>query len=132
MSPAGAVNGVVTFADGLPGFEASRRFVLVTSPSIAPFTIVQGVDGGAPSFVAIEPHRVDAAYLSGLSDADRVRLDAVAETPLVWLALVTAQADRSATVNLRAPLVINPGSMRGIQIMAAESGYRVDHPLPPV
>jgi flagellar assembly factor FliW len=34
-----------------------------------------------------------------------------------------------ATANLRAPLVINPASMRGIQLISLDSPYRIDHPL---
>ena len=49
--------------------------------------------------------------------------------PLLWLALVSAHEHAPATVNLRAPIVINPASMRGIQIVPAESPYRLDHPL---
>jgi flagellar assembly factor FliW len=32
-------------------------------------------------------------------------------------------------VNLRAPLVVNPKSMLGLQLIAPESAYRTDHPL---
>jgi flagellar assembly factor FliW len=32
-------------------------------------------------------------------------------------------------VNLRAPLVINPRTLRGIQLITSESNYRFDHPL---
>lgn len=129
---AASPSGVVTFADGLPGFEAARHFVLVTSPTIAPFTIIQGTDEGGPSFVAIEPQRVAPDFRPALESADRARLGAAADGPLLWLALVTARPRTEATVNLRAPLVINPASMRGIQVVPAESPYTINHPLPAV
>ena len=122
---------VVTFADGLPGFETCRRFILVKSGAIDPFTVVQGLDGAAPpSFVAIEPHRIEQGYRSTLDRSDLDRLQAADGHPLLWLALVAAQPDGSATVNLRAPLVINPSSMRGIQLLPVESDYSVSVPLP--
>jgi flagellar basal-body rod protein FlgB len=34
-----------------------------------------------------------------------------------------------AATNLRAALVVNPCSMRGLQLIAADSPYRIDHPL---
>jgi len=122
-------DGVITFTEGLPGFETCRQFVLVASPSLTPFKLLQGVGAGAPSFVAIDPQLVDRNYTTPLERADLARLDANAERPLLWLALVTARDDGAATVNLRAPLVINPGSMLGIQLIAADSAYRIDHPL---
>jgi flagellar assembly factor FliW len=59
-----------------------------------------------------------------------MRLSAHEREPLLWLALVAANEDGTATANLRAPVVINPGTMRGIQVIALESPYRTDHPLP--
>ena len=129
--PTRFVNAVITFADGLPGFEAARHFVLVASPSLNPFTLVQGVDEGAPSFVAIEPRLVASGYDRRVDDADLARLEATGADALVWLALVTARSDGAATVNLRAPLVVNPASMRGIQLIAGDSPYPIDHPLTP-
>ncbi len=120
---------VVTFADGLPGFEEAREFVLVASPDLDPFTVVRGIGDGAPAFVAIDPRRLDDAFETTLPPSDRVRLQARPDTPLLWLALVSVRADAPATVNLRAPLVINPQAMTGIQLVAADSRYRVDHPL---
>lgn len=129
MSQSLTADDVVTFVEGLPGFESCRRFILVASPGLSPFTLVQGVGDGAPSFVAIDPHLVDRDYLTSLERVDLARLKAEAGGPLLWLALVTAQDSGEATVNLRAPLVINPGSMCGIQVIAADSPYRFDHPL---
>ena len=123
-------DAVVTFPDGLPGFESCRRFVLMSSNGLAPFTLLQGLDGAAPpSFVAIEPKAVSENYQTPLGGLDLARLGAEAEHPLLWLALVAARPDGSATVNLRAPLVINPASMRGIQVVSADGAYPLEYPL---
>jgi flagellar assembly factor FliW len=125
-----SLDGIVTFADGLPGFEQHRQFVLVASPDIQPFTVMQGVGDGGPSFVAIDPRVVDRGFHGTLDRVERERLLADEREPLLWLAIVAAGEDGKATANLRAPVVINPGSMRGIQVIAADSPYRIDHPLP--
>ncbi|ODS53915.1 MAG: hypothetical protein ABS36_11965 [Acidobacteria bacterium SCN 69-37] len=130
MIQSSAIDGVVTFPEGLPGFEAHRRFVLVASPDMAPFTVMQGVTDEAPSFVAVDPRVVDQGYPTTLDRIDLARLAAHEREPLLWLAIVAAHEDGRATANLRAPVVINPGTMRGIQIIAVDSPYRVDHPLP--
>lgn len=130
MSTRGAApEGVVTFADGLPGFEACRQFIVVASEEIRPFTVVQGVDQDAPAFVAIDPRQLDRDYQPTLDRATLARLGATGEEPLLWLALVATREDGSATANLRAPLVINPAAMRGIQVLDADSRYAIDHPL---
>ena len=123
-------NVVVTFADGLPGFERCRQFVLVESEDLQPFRLVQGLGEDGPSFVGIDPRHVEHSYDVQLDRNDLTRLDAQPGQPLVWLAIITARADRPATANLRAPIVINPRAMRGIQLLTPESSYRVDHPFP--
>ncbi len=119
--------GTITFADGLPGFERHHAFVLVASPAFQPFTCLQGIGPDAPSFLAIDPRRILAGYRCVIGDADRARLEATATSPLVWLALV--RPNGGGTVNLRAPIVINPVSMRGVQIVHADESYPLDHPL---
>jgi flagellar assembly factor FliW len=119
--------GTITFADGLPGFERHRGFVLVASPAFDPFTCLQGIEPDAPSFLAIDPRRIMPGYRCVLAEADRARLDAGPTASLVWLALVRPAG--GGTVNLRAPVVINPVSMRGVQIVHADDTYPLDHPL---
>jgi len=125
-----AVDGVVTFAEGLPGFEGHHQFMLLASSDMQPFTVMRGMADGGPSFVAIDPRMVDRGYQPTLDRVDLARLSADERDTLLWLAIVAAREDGSATANLRAPVVINPGTMRGIQVIAAESQYRTDHPLP--
>ena len=126
--PNGPGTITITFADGLPGFEAQREYILMTSRDLEPFAHLRGLGLDAPSFLAIDPRRVMADYRRDLSDADRARLGAPVGTPLVWLALVRA-ADVGATVNLRAPIVINPDAMRGLQLVDADETFPLDHPL---
>lgn len=123
IDPAGAV----TFPDGLPGFETARRFVLVASPALEPFTCVHGVDVDGPTFLAIDPRRVVPDYRCDLTASSRARLE-VADAPLLWLAIVS-RTDHGARVNLRAPLVINPETMRGWQVLDGDASYAIDHPL---
>jgi len=128
MNPS-SVDGVVTFAQGLPGFEEYRQFMLVASPEMEPFTVMQGVTAEGPSFVAVDPRVVEKGYRTSLDRVDLARLSAHECEPLLWLAIVAANEDGTATANLRAPVVINPGTMRGIQVIAVDSPYRTDHPL---
>ncbi len=66
---------------------------------------------------------------AALDATNLARLATDGREPLLWLAIVAANADGTATANLRAPVVINPGTMRGIQVITPESAYPVDHPL---
>jgi flagellar assembly factor FliW len=123
------IDGVVTFADGLPGFERCRQFVLIASPALQPFTVLQGVDADAPAFVTIDPRLVTDTFAASLDRVTLARLGARGDESLLWLSIVTAGDDGAASANLRAPLVINPASMRGVQLISLDSPYRIDHPL---
>ena len=118
----------IAFPDGLPGFEQVRQFVLIASPALDPFTCLSGIGPGAPSFLAIDPRLVVGDYRRELSTADRVRLDARPDQSLLWLAIISPN-DEGAKVNLRAPLVINPDTMRGLQLLDMDETFAVDHPL---
>jgi flagellar assembly factor FliW len=119
---------VVTMTDGIPGFETCRRFIVIKSESMEPFTCLNGLEGETPSFLAIDPRLAQPDYPLALSADDRRRLGATADEPLLWLALVTVRAD-AVLVNLRAPVVINPRSMVGLQVIDAESTLPTEHRL---
>ena len=59
----------------------------------------------------------------------RARLGAGDDSALLWLALVTMDAGQGPSVNLRAPIVVNPARMLGFQVMPHESLYPLRHPL---
>lgn len=119
---------VVHVAYGVPGFEACRRFVLISAPELAPFTCFHGIDAPGPSFLTLDPHQVVGDYAMTLGAAERSRLDAQPGDPLLWLAIVHVDAE-AITANLRAPVVINPRRMRGLQLMGVDEAYATDHRL---
>ena len=121
--------GVIQFAEGLPGFEQSRAFVLLSSGNLVPLHVLHAVEGPPVSFLVVDPREVLASYRTTLTTGDRLRLGADEGTRLLWLALVTPHGDEDATANLRAPLVVNPALMVGCQVMPHNSLYPLRHLL---
>lgn len=119
---------VITMREGLPGFAGCRRFVVIAAPALQPFTCLQGLDEPGPSFLALDPRQIVPDYAAVLLPSDRKRIEAEPGEPLLWLALVRLEDDH-AFINLRAPIVINPRRMLGLQLVAADSPYVTDHPL---
>lgn len=120
---------VIQVSGGIPAFEGCTRYVLVGGPDMQPFTCLQGLDAPAPSFLVVDPARVAPGYAMTLSVMDLRRLDVQPHDPLLWLAVVHVAGDQDATVNLRAPIVVNSRRMVAIQALPHESAYRHDHPL---
>jgi len=121
----------ISFPSGVPGFEACRKFVLLSSEDLGVFQCLRSIEGPVASFVVVDPRRVLPSYRTVLSQADLVRLGSIGEaTPLLWLAIVTLEdTTGQAHVNLRAPIVINPQMMVGYQLMPSNSLYPLRHPL---
>ena len=61
---------VIAFPSGLPGFEAARRFVLLSAASFEPVQCLQSIDGPSPSFLVVDPRRVLADYRARLNQSD--------------------------------------------------------------
>ncbi len=120
---------VIALVSPLPGFEGCRRVVLMAAPEIAPFARIQGLDGSKPSFLALPPQAVVAKYDQTLGAADRAKLDADEDEPLLWLSIVRVDGGDRAYVNLRAPLVINPRRMLGLQVLSADEQLPMDYPF---
>jgi len=128
VNPENPENPVIEMLSPLPGFENCKRYVLMTAPEIAPFARFQGLDGSKPSFLALPPQAVVAKFDQVLETADRERLDVEGNEPLLWLSIVRIDGDR-AFANLRAPLVINPRRMLGLQVISADEQLAISHPL---
>ena len=125
-APIDAHQEVVSFPHGLPGFAECRSFV-VCAAETANFQWLTAVEGPAASFLTVDPRHVLPGLRYPLSPADLHRLGASADTPLLWLAIVLVEADGTVSVNLRAPIVINPERMVGYQIMPQRSLYPLRH-----
>ena len=117
----------VAFPEGIPGFEACRRFVLLASETFAPLPRIDAVEGPSASFLCIDPRLVVPGYECALSRGDAGRLDVEDPSRLAWLALVTVEMDGTVVANLRAPIVINPDRMLGRQVVPNDSRYPIRH-----
>jgi flagellar assembly factor FliW len=129
VEPATGSDHVISFPDGLPGFESCRRFALLAVEGVDAFNCLQSLDPSGPSFLVIDPTRVLQGYRTILNRWDRVRLGVIGDDALLWLAIITFGPDDEAWVNLRAPVVINPMTMIGFQVMPHQSLYPIRHPL---
>lgn len=123
------MSATVAFASGIPGFETCQRFVLVQVPDLEPALCLKGLDAPTPTFLVVDPRQVVPEYTGVLTDADRARLGAVGADACAWLAIVSF-GDGPPVVNLRAPIVINPITMRGLQVVPTDSPWAVDVPWP--
>ena len=123
------VSEAVTFPDGIPGFETCRSWVVMAAESATPLRRLHAMDGADASFLAIDPRAVLDNYRCELSASDLRRLGAGDNDSLLWLAIVMMEPGGALTVNLRAPIVINPKTMTGQQVLPHNCLYPLRHVL---
>ena len=124
---------VIIFPEGIPGLSGKQGFVILRAEEMAPIAVLQSVDDEHVSLPVIPVHAVLPDYRLELSDEDRATLQAGPAQDaagLVCLAvLVLPGAENPAACNLLAPIVINPASRLGKQVVQAGSAYSALQPL---
>jgi flagellar assembly factor FliW len=131
--------GIVTFPDGLPGFETQHRFVFVPhqmpdpeKPS--PFMWFQSLDDGRLAFLITNPVMFFSDYSPAISSVDREALGAMsndAELHVYTLLTVPQGNPSGITANLLAPIVINIANLQGRQVIVNDDRYSLRHRLIP-
>ena len=121
---------IISFPGGLPPFEKALRFALSDQKDAPPFQRLDCLDLEL-AFVVIDSFAVLEGYAPAFSDAD---LEALKITPAISptvLSIVNlSRGAASATVNLAGPLLINPETNCGRQVVLENaSEYSVRHRL---
>jgi flagellar assembly factor FliW len=120
---------VVRFAEGLPGFERLRDFLIVTRDECAPFVFLTAVadpDVTLPLLPLglVAPPAVDAAAAA----AGRALWSS--GEPLAAYAVVSIARDAAEVLaNLRAPVLVDLDARRGAQVILADESLPVALPL---
>ena len=133
-SPAGAPGtGVlaVRLTEPLPGFPEHRDYVLVPADATGLVRWLQSIDPEGPRLLVVPPARFVPDYAPRLPGAvlTGLGLDAQPEAELFCVVTVPDGDVGAATANLRAPLVVHPGTGLARQVVLTEGGHPIRHPL---
>jgi flagellar assembly factor FliW len=130
---------VLTFPDGLPGFESRHLFTLVPHHTAegdkgSPFLWLQSLEDGALAFLAMEPHQVFPDYAPRVprAELEALALTEEASKPRLYSLLTIPNGDPAGiTANLMAPVVVNPRARVAKQIVLNTDQYGLRHRLLP-
>jgi flagellar assembly factor FliW len=111
---------VITFDNGLLGFEDSKRFKLLHKESddkSAPVVFwLQSVDRPDISFSVADPAAFGFSYNFSLTDAEAAALgDGSPDDVLVLVLLFKDETTGGVSSNVKSPLVINTKTLKGLQ-----------------
>lgn len=122
---------IVTFEKGIPGFEEYTKYTIlydIKEEGEAFFSWLQCVTEKDLAFPIVNPFRVDKEYNPVVEDALLEKLGEFETEDLAVFLLATVPDDiKKATVNMKAPLVINTRNNKGMQIIVENNDYEVKH-----
>lgn len=122
---------IIYFNEGMIGFPDLRQMALVSLPEFAPFFQMTSVKNPLTRFVVVDPQVLFPEYNPVMPPEIRIRLGLSPTDPPKTLVLVVISSDITKTkINLRAPIFINPATMRAAQAVLSESKYRLEEALP--
>jgi len=128
-------SSTIEFPEGLPGFEACRRFVPLQHPGRAGLVFLQSLDQVDLCFLALPVAAVRPDYSLALS-ADDAAMLGFAEgfhpelgADVLALAILCLAEGQAATANLLAPVVIDIRSRRAVQAIRPDRRYGCREPL---
>lgn len=121
---------VMNFPDGVHGFEAHKRFVLVPAAREGLFWM-QSLAHKDICFLLADPFVVVPGYEVDLGATERLTLGLADPNDVLILAIVTLSPEQDAmpTANLRGPIVFNVRTRVGRQVMTSSDSHDVKTPV---
>lgn len=119
-----AKDDIITFPEGIPGFEKNKEFVLVQAPEYLPFEWLFCIDGSKLRFAIIPPLLFKPDYEPAISKEQLGELEiGKMEDILLYVIVTIRENPEESTANLIGPIVINKTKRIGKQIIIDDDRY---------
>ena len=119
---------IITIPDGIIGFPDFKRYIELEFLDDSPLQLFQAVDEPDLAFIMIDPLLFQPDYSADITSDDLKSLNAHDPAELLVRVIVTVPEDPyEMTANLQGPLVINPESGLGRQIINQDRQYTTRH-----
>lgn len=114
---------IITFLEGLPGFEMLHRFAFVEDKNEG-FNYLQSIEDGGTCFIIIDPYEFKEDYAPIISEEYFEKLGGGNSEEFVLYTIVCLRKPiEKSTVNLAGPLVIHLERKLGVQVVTEEKMY---------
>lgn len=122
-------NNILTFEDGIPGFENIKKYAVLSDPQTdSPFLWIQSVEESYPAITVISPFEIISEYEFDISESTVEMLEIKDPSDVVVYVVVVIPDDiTKMTANMKAPIIINTANNRGCQMIMDNSEYQIKH-----
>jgi flagellar assembly factor FliW len=110
---------VLTFPQGMAGFESRTEYVLIEHSPDSPYQWLQSAESGDLAFLIVEPTVFFPEYAPEMPSRAAEELELDESTPVVVYTVVTIPRGRprDMTLNLAGPIVVNVQSRKAKQVI---------------
>ena len=127
-------NKIIKFAEGIPGFPNSKNYVMLSKRDQNElFCWLQSCDEADIAFALTVPYVFYPDYKPDVADSELATIGVHGQDDMkdisVFNIMVIPNNAKEATVNLKAPVVINEKTNMGGQFIANNADYTVRHKL---
>lgn len=119
---------IITFEDGILGFENIKEYCIVPIPQNEGFFLLQSRVDEDISFVLINPWNTFKDYEIDIEDSYLKSMDIDGFSQLAVYSIISFKKN-DTTANLLAPVVINAETKKGAQIVLRSSIYKTKHSI---
>ena len=123
-------SSIITFPDGLPGFQENTRYILLDNEDAEDdmFRWLQCVDNAEIALAIMDVYPVIQDYNPMVDEEALADLGDLSGNPLeIYNVCVIPEDLRQMRVNLKAPIIINPATRIGKQVVVQNDEYKVRH-----
>lgn len=121
---------IITFPEGIPGFQEEKQFILIPLNETSPFLVLQSIHTQKVGFMVATPYAFKKEYAFDLQQSDVEKLEIErAEDVLVYGILTLKDTLLQSTINLLAPIVINEKKQLAKQIVLPSEEDLLHFPL---
>ena len=114
---------IVTFEDGLLGFEDFKSYALIDS-EYEPFIWLQSIDKAELAFLLVDPFLIYPKYEADIDDSALRYIKISSPEDIIVMTIVTVPNDGSAiTANFLGPLVINRKNNQCVQVVLNDARW---------
>ncbi|AOU02500.1 flagellar assembly protein FliW [Bacillus velezensis] len=119
---------IISFENGLPGFNEETQFVVLPLSEDSPFLALQSVKQEHIAFIVASPFIFFKGYEFDIDQATLELLHIEDIEDVEVMAILTLEEPfENTTANLKAPIIVNKKEMKAKQIILHDASYETKH-----
>lgn len=125
-----ASDKIITFTNGILGLEQYKKYVLLDHPGTDIVKWLEAVDEPEVALPVTNPYHFFPNYTPNISRENLLQLHIKSPEEALVLCVLTIRAHtKDITINLKAPIIINPDLRLADQFIVDNPEYNIREPL---